>query len=79
MGLLLDYYDAVTLKVDAEAVSNQTIVVVENLLGQKVWQTKYNASLSNQPINISQLPTGLYHLKVIDDNQLLYVTKLVKE
>ena len=71
--------DAVTLKVDAEAVSNQTIVVVENLLGQKVWQTKYNASLSNQPINISQLPTGLYHLKVIDDNQLLYVTKLVKE
>ena len=71
--------DVVTLKIDADEVSASSIILIENLLGQKVLQTTLNSSLNSQQINIGNLPAGMYNIKVVDNGQLIYTTKMVKE
>jgi uncharacterized delta-60 repeat protein len=65
------------LNVDFDLVPNNASVEVYNTIGELVL-TQSLTDYSNT-INTSKLSSGLYHLKIIGDNQLLSSRKIVKQ
>ena len=65
------------LNVDFDLVPNNASVEVYNTIGELVLTQSLN-DYSNT-INTSKLSNGLYHVKIIGDNQLLSSRKIVKQ
>lgn len=66
-----------TLNIDFDLVPNNASVKIYNTIGELVL-TQTLTDYSNT-INTSKLSNGLYHIKIIGDNQLLSTQKIIKQ
>jgi hypothetical protein len=67
------YPNPVTHTLFVKGVSENTDLIVYNLSGTKLLQTK------GQSINIENIPNGMFFIKILDDNRLLTLKSIKVE
>lgn len=65
------------LNIELPSQYNNTLIEIENTLGQKVYKTKTNSNLNT--INLKNLESGIYLIKVYAAGQLIGIEKFIKD
>jgi hypothetical protein len=69
-------YDVLNIPIKDESANQNLLATVMNIDGKVMSESVINAD--NFSIDISALPSGIYTVKVKDNNQILFVTKFIK-
>ncbi|MEN9523455.1 MAG: Secretion system C-terminal sorting domain [Bacteroidota bacterium] len=63
---------------DVELGANSEIVI-ENIVGQPFSKLQIEKNTFEQAINVKDLPNGIYFIKIMEGNNLLFTNKFVKQ